>query len=274
MLKHKVIVTSIFLIVLTLIAYPDIDPSYQYKVPQYMKAISTAEGLRDYIYSKDFSEKITATMRLGEIKSYKSMELLKEAFNKEAYRPGNEVGKGVKFYSLISIGKIDMPESEIFLKNVAKSYSKSNYDFWGSSDSIMTVQGAVEGLYVLGSSSAIAFLDSLFNDENYDRTIRLMAHIYCTKSYLRSGAFRTVSDSASYLINELYKVIGNDKMWTEDGKINVNYITSGSYSSIIYRNGAMVLPYLSKFISELNLDDPKRPRLEKLKENIENNLPR
>jgi len=270
----QISIALIILIVLLSIAHADIDDNYKYVVSDSIKTVSDSDGLRKFIYSDNTNERIQACIRLGEVADKSSLDLLIEAFDKEPYRSGNEVGKGVKYYSLVSIGKIGRQKAEGFLINIIQQYSKQEYSFWGSADTLNTIKGALEGLYELASNSAVAFFDSTFKNETYYWLIRETAHIYLVQSYLRSDAFRTASDSASYLINELYKVIGNDKMWTEDGKINVNFITSGSYGFLLFQYGKSIFPYLSDYISGLALDNPKRTVLERLKNNIKDNLPK
>jgi len=266
-----ILISALFLISIT---YADIDFKYVYTIPEYMGAIINPDDLRPYIASDSVEVRIKACVRLGEIKNNSSFELLKEAFEKEPYQAGSEVPNAVRYYSLISIGKINVSQSENYLKEVARKHMKAKYDLNTSGDSIMVIYGALEGLFKINSKSSVAFIDSVFGNENFDWMVRYQAHIFLTKSILKSYEYKSASDTANFLITALSSNIGNDKMWTEAGEINVNFITSGSYKVVLYEYGETLHPYLTDYINGLSLDNPAKPVFERIRNDIISNLPK
>jgi len=271
MIKLKSIVTLISCTVIAATVLGDVDPEFSYETPEYIKSISTAKALRQYVYSQNTLDRITACIRLGEIGGEASIQILIEAFNKE---PHGSAAEAVKFHALLSIGKIGGARAEKFLTEIAMNYSENinnSTQAFGIKDSLAALRGSFQGLYEIGSSSTIAALDSIFKNQNYYWFVRSLANLQLLKHELRNDSIRTASDSALSLMARLRNLGGPYKQFNPNGKINEGFMVQNNIFYLIYQYRNITLPYLKEFIVELDINDPGIPSLEKLKDDMESN---
>ena len=261
-------------------AYADIDTSYKYVIPESVQVLTTASQLTAYINSESARDRIIAAIKLGDIKTAESFELLKQAIEREPCMPGIDIPKGVKYYALISIGKLGTPAAEDYLINFIKSYSKKEYlsHFTGkgylnaTQDTLLSILGALDGLEIISSPTAVSFFNSTFNNEYYYWPIRGFAFVRLLRATLKNDNFHTGADTANFLIDGYIKTIGVDDMWSEDAVINVNFITGDNFKFLLYQYKKTTLPYIIDKINSLTPDDPVRIDLEKMRNNIEANM--
>ena len=265
--------TIVVIYLMTSFAYGSIDPDYEYKIPEYMKSISDAGGLRDYIYGDKYEDRVTACLRLGEIGGEPALRLLKEAFEKEPYQLGIEAAKGVKFHALASIGKIGRKEAEDYLNSIIDNYAKPTYKSQNHADSIMILMGAYEGLYEIGSKSAIATLEAVYNNKELFWLVRSIADLTVLKHRLRAEQIKTAADTANFLIDQLRPYDEYPKQLDENFKTRDENLKYYNVRFWLYQFRKITLPYLEEYLSELPYDNTKAVDLRKLRESMIANPP-
>lgn len=269
----KTLMGAVVAVVAAATAVADVDPDFSYEIPAYIKSISNAQGLTQYLNSKSSIERITACIRLGEIGGDDAIDLLVDAFEKE---PHGSAAEAVKFQALTSIGKIGGARAEALLKQIARDYSKNVSDstqVFGFEDSLAALSGALEGLYFIGSSSAEAFIDSIFNNGTYYWFVRYLAYINILRYDLRKGDYATASDTADFLLDILTQAGGKTAMYDSSGNFNVNFILSGGSGYLLFEYRATALTYLSDYILHLDAHDPMLPLLKKMETDMMSNPP-
>jgi hypothetical protein len=253
-------------------AQADFDSPFEVTVPEYMQSLNTAQELAGYLNSGKEAERIAACMRLGQIRGEEAYQLLVTAFDKEPFRKGIELPDGVRYYALIGIGQSGVQAAEPLLSQIVTDYSRNIHespDTHISADSLSVIRGALGGLYEIQSDSATAHLNSTFNNGEYYWVIRYLAYINIIKLHLRTRAFPTESDTASYLITNLAKLGPGSSMWNEDHSVNVDFIKSAAYRQLLFEYKDSTLPELSRYISGLRIGDPAVPYLDSLRKNME-----
>jgi hypothetical protein len=273
----RILITVIAFTILSLPVEADFDPSVRPSIPDSLISISTVDKLLPYVHSGDETDRIAACMKLGEIGGLEAFQILVEIFEKEPFRPGIELPNGVRYYSLMAMGKIGVPEAESFLINIATEYS-SHIDFSPkihiSADSFTVIQGAFDGLLELGTGSAIKFLESVYENDNFFWQIRTMAYTNILKYELKDKKYAATSDTSNLLLSLLTESDSQASLFDKEGNIDENYITQASTRFLLYNYRSSTLPFISEYILELPAGDPILPILRKLESNMTNNIPK
>jgi hypothetical protein len=237
-------------------------------VPQYIQNISDADSLRQLLVTPGFKDIVPVYVRLGEIGNESDLRQLIETFKQQTYDISTDPGHGVKYYSLIAIGKIGGLNAEAFLRKVVndlapnlkqRDFSVTRYD------SAMTLGAAVIGLGATGTASAGIFLDSVFVNKENLSTIRSMANYESLYIKMKNHLdLKTASDTALFLIEKWKNTQWASTEFTTKG-LSEDYIVRKNIESLFYQYRSTLQPFVIELQRTLNPDDPKAAALEKLR---------
>jgi len=211
-------------------------------------------------------------MRLGEIGGEAELPLLMGVFNSEPYYSAIEVISHVKYYSLISMGKIGGATAEEFLRKVVNSLSpniRARTNSFTRADSLATIVGALEGLGKIGTPSVGAFLDSVFHNADNTWVVRSSANLEALKIELKNNrALATAADTASFLLDKWRAVPWAEKQFSAAGVVP-DYLVRDHLEALIFEYRAFMLPHVRALESEMAMDNPKAAALAKLRQRME-----
>ncbi|MCP4634462.1 MAG: hypothetical protein GY855_16155 [candidate division Zixibacteria bacterium] len=267
------IIPFLLTFLLTGLLSADVDNSYVYKIPDYMKNENSIKKLREFIYSAKTTDRIVTCLRLAEIGGEQSLQLLKEAVEKEPYYSVVDPCSGVKYYALTSIGKIGGSEAEEYLNSIISRYSIQNGDGLNHMDSIVTLHGAFEGLYEMGTNSAVFSLEDVYKNKDLYWFERDLADLILLKCELRSEKITTAADTAQYLIEQLKPYDEYPKHMDEHG-VNDQSFRYKNARFWLFQFRKITLPYLEEYILELPYNNSKAEDLKKLRDSMIANWPR
>ena len=244
------------------------------QIPAYIQAISNPEELRRLLDNPDLKDKLAAYVRLGEIGGEAELPLLKEVFDSEPYFLGIEAIPGVKYYSLISIGKIGGPAAEEFLRDVVVALApniKAGTNSFTRADSLITIVAALEGLGEITTPSVGAFLDSVFNYVDNNWVVRSTANLEALKIELKkNNTLGTAADTARFMLEKWQSVPWVERQFSTAG-VNPDYLIRDNLEALIYQYRGITLPYVAALEKEMSAENPKLGALKKLRERMEAN---
>ncbi len=255
----------------------DYDDNQRIEIPDSVLVLTSPSDLENFIKSQSPIDRIVACKRLGQIKGESAYHLLVEAFNNEPGSAAIEGPRGVKYYALVNIARTEVPEAEEFLKRISSQMAgqiETIPQGFVSNDLIVALEGAFDGLLLLGTDSAVDYLEEVFNNERYYWLIRQLAYVNILRYDLRKGDYGTASDTTDFLLDIFTQAGSKIAMYDSSGNFNVNYILNGSSGYLLFEYRATALPYLSDYILHLAPNDPMLPRLRKLETDMINNPPR
>jgi hypothetical protein len=245
-------------------------------IPLNIKAISNSKSLQPFIFSNNSDTSIGACLRFGEIGNQKDIPILIEIFNKRPYNTGIDTGPDLKYYILLSIGKIGGPTAEEYLKTTVRAISNKINPYEHSftrSDSLITVGAACNGLSEIGSRSARAFLDSVFHNNGYISVIRSKAQMAILNIDLKNREFRVADDTALFLIEKWKEVPWAEHEYISPGVVDSNFLIRRNIESLLFKYRSYTLPYIGDLINKSNIGAPKITVLHQLKKQMEQNPP-
>ncbi|MCP4634414.1 MAG: hypothetical protein GY855_15915 [candidate division Zixibacteria bacterium] len=251
-----------------------VDLNYKYVIPDSMKTTEDFSKLRSYLSSKWDTERVGACLRLTEIGGEQASELLKEAFEKEPYKLGSEPTDGVNYYALLGIGKIGGLRAEEYLNSIIEKYVRPKYNRGNHADTITTINGALDGLFEIGSESSISTIDKVYKSKDIYWLVRSFAYKRLLMHQLRSEDINTSADTANFFVNELRNCEEYPKHNDDKSNVRAAYIEYYSIRYLIYIYKKITLPYLDEYISGLPDNEIRTEDLRNLRDRMRASLSR
>jgi hypothetical protein len=197
-------------------------------MPDYILKCTNNDSLIALLDRGNDLERVSACVRMGEIGSKIFYRPLLNAFENEKYRAGLDRPYGVKYYSLLSIEKIEKAQSEELLINISKRHllniTRPDIDFIG--DTMQVIYASFEALERIGSNSAQRYLDSISSCENIYWDIRAYANLSSMRINLADQKYATKSDTSQFLFTKLDSVGGPHRQFDSSGNINMSFIVA------------------------------------------------
>lgn len=107
-------------------------------------------------------------------------------------------GLGVKYFSLLAIGKIGGPDAERVLLQIADQYGKVK-----AADSVESFSAICQALGYIGTAPAADKLESISNDTTITQFVRRQALSSYYLYRLKSFEFASAADSVDFLVSEM-----------------------------------------------------------------------
>lgn len=246
---------------------------YRVQIPDSINVIDNPDSLTPFLNSEKAKDRLAAIAKMGNIGNSESVHELIALFEKEPTSVNSEV---IKYHLLKSIGEIGGPDAEQYLLSVISDYAPNidnETQAFSIEDSLSSLLGAFEGLYLIGSDTASAVFQNIYENEGFYWLIRSKAYEYSLMSQLSTAEFAAPVDSIDFLINELIKVGKHQKLRNSNGDINNGFVKQRALGFLLFNYREISESFLAQAISDLPPDDPALPELEKIKNNMENNPP-
>jgi hypothetical protein len=271
---YTILLIACFLLGVSSSANADFNPS-KIQWPRHIMESQNAESLISFLSSAKEIERDAACNRIGELGDKIFVESLMRAFENEKIRTGIDLPYGVKYYSLISIGKIGGSTAEVSIRKIVRNHLLYSLrpDQNSTSDTILVLIGAFEALSEIKTNSARMFLDSLYEDENLYWLIRSMANLNSMRIKLAGVNYFTKADTAQFLIVHLDSLGGPLRQFDDEGCINDSFIVANNIESLIYEYRSWMIPFWDNYIDSLIQKDPRLSGLRKFKKIMESNPP-
>jgi hypothetical protein len=249
----RLIIIFSFLFMTTSITYGDIGYNLPHmEIPDSLAKVVNIDAIKSYIYNRNFENRRIGCIRLGQIKGDEALDLLIRAFDKEPYRPGMEVEVGIRRYTLLAIGQIGSPRAEKTLRDILLDYSGDFIapQLWNRGDTIDIERGAFDALVNLDPPWLPAFMDSLFNRPDRNRSIRQAAYGYIIQKQI-DKKFKSDDEKINYVINELVQMPPHQPIINADKTINLKYIREMAYRDIILRYRNKSVDVINKYLKNI-----------------------
>ena len=227
------------------------DTNYDYNLPDSVKNISNIDQLRAFLASDNISNRIAATVRLGEMKELQALPLLTSAIEDEPINCTSNPRKGVKYYGLISISRIGGNEAIEYIKQVVLEYGTHlRPASLICLDSVQTLNCAINLLGDIRSDSVKFFMDSLFSNSGIYWEARQEAFKYIVLYNMASMKFQNSQDSIYFLINGLNQFPNGNHLINGDKSINLDFLKRQAYRDLMFDFRETSLPMLIKYLND------------------------
>jgi hypothetical protein len=246
-------------------AMPPINRNVE--LPPYIQAITKSDSLNIYLNSQQAKDKIAACIRLGEIGDENDINKLIFIVNNDPYLNSIDVVSQLRYYSILSIGKIGGSKAETFLRKLIDTISfkiKAGTNSFTRADSLNTVVAAIEGLSESGIISNKLFLDSVFNNNENNWLVRSRANLSSLKiEFKNNTSLKNANDTSQFLISKWRNVPWETTQFSTQG-VNVDYLVRINIETLLYDYRSSTLPYLIAYEKTMNPLDPRTETLKKL----------